>query len=52
MFRFIKKNVRDLSFTYSYVFNKCKDEQSAVVDIVFNLKYGCGKGGDSFVILS
>lgn len=38
MIFFIKKNVREVSFTDSHVFNA--DEQSAVVDIVFNLKRG------------
>lgn len=53
-----KKNVREVSFTDSYVFKKCKDEQSAVVDIVFNLKcvwvcvHACVCVGGSFVIVS
>lgn len=39
MFCFIK-NVGEVSFTYSYVFNMSGNKQSPMADIVFNLKPG------------
>lgn len=48
MFCFIK-NVSEVSFTYSYVFNMSGNKQSPMANIVFNLKPG-GTKGDSFLI--